>query len=98
MQQPGSEAFEVVPDSRLVVTRQAFKNNSSRYTINGRLSSYTEVQTLLKGRGIDLDHKRFLILQVCQFSLISFSSPKVSETSGRSRIHRTDEAKSSDRA
>lgn len=31
--------------------------------INHRVSSFTEVQTLLKGRGIDLDHKRFLILQ-----------------------------------
>jgi structural maintenance of chromosome 4 len=32
--------------------------------MNGRLSSYNEVQKLLKGRGIDLDHNRFLILQV----------------------------------
>ncbi|KAF8167274.1 RecF/RecN/SMC [Crassisporium funariophilum] len=60
---PGPDAFKVVPGSKLVVTRQAFKNNASRYTINGRLSNYTEVQTLLKGRGIDLDHNRFLILQ-----------------------------------
>ena len=49
--------------SQLVVTRSAFKNNSSKYTINGRVSSYKEVQALLKGRGIDLDHNRFLILQ-----------------------------------
>ncbi|KAJ7680246.1 RecF/RecN/SMC [Mycena polygramma] len=60
---PGPDAFEVVPDSQLVVTRSASKNNSSRYTINRRASNFTEVQTLLKGRGIDLDHKRFLILQ-----------------------------------
>ncbi|PFH48128.1 hypothetical protein AMATHDRAFT_150602 [Amanita thiersii Skay4041] len=60
---PGPDAFEVVPDSHLVVARHASKSNSSRYTINGRASTYTEVQTLLKGRGIDLDHKRFLILQ-----------------------------------
>ncbi|KAJ7901750.1 RecF/RecN/SMC [Mycena olivaceomarginata] len=60
---PGPDAFEVVPDSQLVVTRTASKNNSSRYTINRRGSNFTEVQTLLKGRGIDLDHKRFLILQ-----------------------------------
>ena len=39
--------------SQLVVTRSAFKNNSSKYTINGRVSSYKEVQALLKGRGID---------------------------------------------
>lgn len=47
-----------------MVTRTAYKNNSSKYTINGRSSNYGEVQKLLKGRGIDLDHNRFLILQV----------------------------------
>ena len=52
-----------MPDSQLVVTRTAYKNNSSKYTINGRQSNYKEVQALLKGRGIDLDHNRFLILQ-----------------------------------
>ncbi|KAI0778854.1 RecF/RecN/SMC protein [Trametes elegans] len=60
---PGANAFEVVPGSKLVVTRTAYKNNSSKYSINGRASNYKEVQTLLKGRGIDLDHNRFLILQ-----------------------------------
>ncbi|OCH95713.1 RecF/RecN/SMC protein [Obba rivulosa] len=60
---PGPNDFEVVPDSDLIVARTAYKNNSSRYTINTRQSSYSEVQTLLKGRGIDLDHNRFLILQ-----------------------------------
>lgn len=52
-----------VPDSQLIVSRRAFRNNSSKYYINGRESSFQEVTTLLKGRGIDLDHKRFLILQ-----------------------------------
>ncbi|TDL26418.1 hypothetical protein BD410DRAFT_783474 [Rickenella mellea] len=60
---PGPDAYEVVPNSQLVVARTAYKSNSSKYTINGRTSSFTEVTTLLKGRGIDLDHKRFLILQ-----------------------------------
>ena len=45
------------------MARQAYQNNSSKYFINNFLSSYTAVTTLLKGRGIDLDHKRFLILQ-----------------------------------
>lgn len=47
------------------MARTAYKNNSSKYTINGRASNYKEVQTLPKGRDIDLDHNRFLILQVC---------------------------------
>ncbi|BFZ56271.1 Structural maintenance of chromosomes protein 4 [Savitreella phatthalungensis] len=55
--------YRVVPDSQIIVARRAYKNNSSRYTINGRESSFTEVTTLLRERGIDLDHKRFLILQ-----------------------------------
>ncbi|KAI0066534.1 hypothetical protein BV25DRAFT_1849078 [Artomyces pyxidatus] len=63
MDLPGPDAFTVIPNSSLVVTRTAYKNNSSKYTINGRASNYKEVQTLLKGRGIDLDHNRFLILQ-----------------------------------
>ncbi|KAK9449677.1 RecF/RecN/SMC [Limtongia smithiae] len=53
----------VVPDSKLVVARRAFKNNSSKYTINDCDSNFNEVTTLLRERGIDLDHKRFLILQ-----------------------------------
>ncbi|CAG8544867.1 13952_t:CDS:10, partial [Acaulospora colombiana] len=60
---PGQDDFEVVPHSELVISRQAFRNNSSKYFINGRSSNYTEVTSLLKKRGIDLDHKRFLILQ-----------------------------------
>lgn len=60
---PGPDKYLVVPDSQLVVARTAFRNNSSKYTINNRTSSFTEVTTLLKARGIDLDHKRFLILQ-----------------------------------
>jgi structural maintenance of chromosome 4 len=60
---PGPDAYKVVPKSKLVVSRTAYQNNSSVYHVNGKKSSFTEVTTLLKGRGIDLDHKRFLILQ-----------------------------------
>jgi len=55
---------EPVPNSTIVVARKAFKNNASQYTINGKNSNYTEVTTMLREKGIDLDHKRFLILQV----------------------------------
>jgi structural maintenance of chromosome 4 len=62
MDLPGG-GTEVVPDSGLIVSRRAFKNNSSSYYINGKTSNFTTVTTLLRDRGIDLDHKRFLILQ-----------------------------------
>ena len=60
----GEETFEVIPDSAFVVSRTAHRNNSSDYHINDRRSNFTEVTRLLKGKGIDLDNNRFLILQV----------------------------------
>lgn len=54
---------EVIPDSHLVISRRAFKNNSSKYYMNKKETTFTTVTTFLKDRGIDLDHKRFLILQ-----------------------------------
>eukprot|EP00898_Chlorokybus_atmophyticus_P007674 jgi/Chlat1/7908/Chrsp68S07350 len=57
------EGFEVVPNSELVVTRVAYRNNTSKYLINGRNSNAGEVTTVLKGKGVDLDNNRFLILQ-----------------------------------
>ena len=54
---------EVVTDSDLVISRKAFKNNSSKYYMNQRESNFTDVTTYLKEKGVDLDHKRFLILQ-----------------------------------
>ncbi|KAG0183387.1 hypothetical protein DFQ29_005763 [Apophysomyces sp. BC1021] len=59
----GPNNFEPVPNSALKVSRQAYRGNSSRYYINDRSSTFVEVTTLLRDRGIDLDHKRFLILQ-----------------------------------
>ncbi|KAL2045715.1 hypothetical protein N7G274_002146 [Stereocaulon virgatum] len=59
---PGGK-HEVVPDSTLIISRRAFKNNASKYYIDGKESNFTTVTTLLKNRGVDLDHKRFLILQ-----------------------------------
>ncbi|KAI4277264.1 MAG: hypothetical protein LQ337_001911 [Flavoplaca oasis] len=59
---PGG-GHEVVPDSTLIISRRAFKSNASKYYINNQESSFTTVTTLLKDRGVDLDHKRFLILQ-----------------------------------
>ena len=47
----------------MTVMRQAFKNNSSNYYVNGSKKTYKEVATILRERKIDLDHNRFLILQ-----------------------------------
>lgn len=37
--------------------------DKSYYKINGAASNYTQVTSLLKEKGVDLEHKRFLILQ-----------------------------------
>ncbi|KAG9294199.1 hypothetical protein G9A89_021558 [Geosiphon pyriformis] len=60
---PGTDDPEIILNSHLVISRQAFRSNASKYFINGLSSNYREVTSLLKERGIDLDHKRFLILQ-----------------------------------
>ncbi|KFG87328.1 condensin subunit Cut3 [Metarhizium anisopliae] len=54
---------EIIPNSKLIISRKAFRNNTSKYYINGKESNFTTVTTLLKNHGVDLDHKRFLILQ-----------------------------------
>ncbi|PLW33739.1 hypothetical protein PCASD_12507 [Puccinia coronata f. sp. avenae] len=59
----GPDEYKVIPNSKLVVARIATRSNMSKYTIDGKLSNFAEVTTLLKAKGIDLDHKRFLILQ-----------------------------------
>ncbi|EDN95150.1 hypothetical protein SS1G_11025 [Sclerotinia sclerotiorum 1980 UF-70] len=62
MDQPDG-THQIIPNSDLVISRRAFKNNASKYYINGKESNFTIVTTLLRDRGVDLDHKRFLILQ-----------------------------------
>jgi structural maintenance of chromosome 4 len=64
------DGYDVVPDSHFVVSRTVEKkvvmdkvSDKSTYFVNGVATTYTDVQTLLKGYGVDLDHKRFLILQ-----------------------------------
>ncbi|KAM2724557.1 hypothetical protein EV1_027362 [Malus domestica] len=67
--------FEAVPGSDFVITRVAFRDNSSKYYINDRASNFTEVTKKLKGKGVDLDNNRFLILQG-EVEQISLMKPK----------------------
>lgn len=63
------------PEFELAVMRTARKDATSDYYIDGRKSSFSEVRTLLKSFGIDLDHNRFLILQG-EVEQISLMKPK----------------------
>ncbi len=63
--QPGVDGYDVVHGSQFIVSRTAFKDNSSHYQLNGKKTPFKEISILLREAGIDLDHNRFLILQVC---------------------------------
>lgn len=67
--------YEVIPGSDFVVSRTAHKSNKSDYYIGEKKSNFKEVTTLLKGKGIDLDNNRFLILQG-EVEQISMMKPK----------------------
>ncbi|KAH7671753.1 Structural maintenance of chromosomes protein [Dioscorea alata] len=67
--------IEPVEGSDFVITRVAFRDNSSKYYINDRGSNFTEVTKKLKGKGVDLDNNRFLILQG-EVEQISLMKPK----------------------
>lgn len=68
-------SYEAVPGSDFMISRVAFRDNSSKYYINDRPSNFTEVTKKLKGKGVDLDNNRFLILQG-EVEQISLMKPK----------------------
>lgn len=59
----GDDEYTVVPNSKFVVSRTAFKDNSSYYMIDKKKATFKEVGSVLRASGVDLDHNRFLILQ-----------------------------------
>jgi len=69
------QGYEIVPGSDFVVRRTAHKSNKSDYYVNDKKSNFKEVTELLKGKGIDLDNNRFLILQG-EVEQISMMKPK----------------------
>jgi len=71
----GDNDFDIVPGSKFVVSREAFKDNKSRYAIDGKTSNFTKVTNTLREKGIDLDNNRFLILQG-EVEQISLMKPK----------------------
>uniref|UniRef100_A0A915DL97 Structural maintenance of chromosomes protein n=1 Tax=Ditylenchus dipsaci TaxID=166011 RepID=A0A915DL97_9BILA len=55
--------WRVTPGSQFFVSRTAFRDNTSRYTLNGKTATFKEISVTLRRCGIDLLHNRFLILQ-----------------------------------
>ncbi|KAG1363309.1 putative Structural maintenance of chromosomes protein 4 [Cocos nucifera] len=61
--------YKAVEGSDFVITRVAFRDNSSKYYINDRGSNFTDVTKKLKAKGVDLYKNRFLILQEVEYIL-----------------------------
>lgn len=59
----GEHDYEVVSGSEIAVARTAFRNNTSKYYLNGKEVKMGQVVELLKSKGVDLNNNRFLILQ-----------------------------------
>lgn len=57
--------YDIVPNSEFVISRTAFKDNTSYYELNKKKVQFKEIAKILRSYGVDLDHNRFLILQVC---------------------------------
>ncbi|XP_061935021.1 structural maintenance of chromosomes protein 4 [Apis cerana] len=55
--------YDIVPNSEIVISRTAFKDNSSYYELNKKKVQFKEIAKILRFYGVDLDHNRFLILQ-----------------------------------
>ncbi|XP_033118260.1 structural maintenance of chromosomes protein 4-like [Anneissia japonica] len=72
---PGEDEYSIVPGSQFVVSRTAFKDNTSQYHLDGKRVQFKEVSVKLRESGVDLDHNRFLILQG-EVEQISLMKPK----------------------
>jgi structural maintenance of chromosome 4 len=79
-----------LPASEFTIMREAFKSNKSNYFVNGKVSSFTEVTTLLRDYGVDLDNNRFLILQG-EVELIASMPPKAKDGAGEGMLEYLEE-------
>lgn len=64
LQNTQETGFVAIPGTEITITRTAFKDNTSFYTLNNKRVKFKEIATILKTNGIDLKYNRFLILQV----------------------------------
>ena len=67
--------YQVIPGTQFTVARQVNRSSQSKYFMNNIVVDYQAVVKLLKDKGIDLDHNRFLILQG-EVEQISLMKPK----------------------
>ena len=74
----GDEDYEIVPNSEVVLSRIARRDNTSVYQWNGSTKPMSEIAKYLQRKGVDLQHNRFLILQG-EVEQISLMPPKAKD-------------------
>lgn len=72
------EDCRTILGTQFSVSRVVYRNNVSNYKVNNKDSTYEDVTVLLKEKGIDLEHNRFLILQG-EVEQIALMKPKAGE-------------------
>ena len=72
-----TSVISLLNNDTMLLLRTANKDNSSFYSLNGKRAQYKEVAKLLRDKGIDLDHNRFLILQVNFAQYFCFKSSTI---------------------
>lgn len=70
-----NDVFEDIPNSQFILSREVYKNSSSKYLLNHQEITFEKLCSILDKKGIDLKHNRFLILQG-EVEQISMMKPK----------------------
>lgn len=74
--------FHYIEGGDFTLSREVFRNSSSKYCLNGKEITFDELSTKLNRKGIDLKHNRFLILQgeVEQIAMMKQKAANPNET------------------
>lgn len=74
--------YHYIEGGDFTLSREVFRNSSSKYTLNGKEITFDELSAKLNRKGIDLKHNRFLILQgeVEQISMMKQKATNPNET------------------
>lgn len=77
----GKDNYEIIAGREFSLSREVNKSSASKYYYNGEVKLFDEIAEIVKSKGIDLKHNRFLILQgeVEQISLMKPKAQKKDE-------------------
>jgi structural maintenance of chromosome 4 len=57
------DGYDIIPHSQFILSRIAYRDNTSNYLINDKRCSFGEVEKFMMTKGVDVGNNRFLILQ-----------------------------------